>query len=259
LRILFTIIVLAATSIFVFSAYALDTEIIVGLWLLDENEGIVVGDSSGNGHNGDIVGNLKWGEGKFGSSLEFPGGYVSIPHSDALSLSTFSITAWVKLADPGTYQALVEKGAVAGDVRNYYLAVTPEGILYGGFKGTNGWNCCVADIVTDGRWHHLAVTYDMEDTLTYIDGKAYSEISDGVKGGIDPLQNEAPVTFGVTNTAGGEATQGFIDEVGIFNAALSADDVKAIMTSGLLQAVLAVGPSGKLAATWGSIRSETNP
>ena len=76
----------------------------------------------------------------------------------------------------------------------------------------------------------------------------------GEEGGIDPLQNDAPVTFGVTNTAGGEPAQGIIDEVGIFNDALSEADVMNIMRNGLAQAALAVEFTGKLTATWGSIR-----
>ena len=249
------IIVCVAISMFALSAYAIDPETVVGIWLLDESEGTVVEDSSGNGHDGEIVGSLGWVEGKSNSALEFPGGYVSIPHSDALTLTTFSITAWVRLVDVGAYQALVEKGALAGDVRNYYLAVTPDGLLYGGFKGANGWNSCVAEMVVDEQWHHVAVTYDMESILTYVDGASSSEITLGEEGGIDPLQNDAPVTFGVTNTGGGEPAQGIIDEVAIFNDALSEADVKNIMKNGLQQAVFSVEPSEKLAATWGGIRS----
>jgi len=260
MRSLITIIALVTISTFALSSYAvIDPETVVGVWLLDENEGNAVEDSSGNGHAGEIVGDLKWGEGKSGSALEFPGGYVSIPHDDALSLVKFSISAWVKLVDVGTYQALVEKGAVAGDVRNYYLAVTPEGLLYGGFKGDNGWNSCIADPIVDEEWRHVAVTYNMEDLLTYVDGVSFAEIGLGEEGGIDPLQNDAPVTFGVTNTNGGEPAQGMIDEVAIFNDALSEADVLNIMRNGIQQAVLSVEPSEKLAVTWGSIRRERTP
>lgn len=252
-----TIIAFIAISTFVFSGYAMNPKIIVGIWLLDENTGNVVEDSSENGHNGEIQGDIKWANGKFGSALEFPGGggsYVLIPHDDSLSLITFSITAWVNLVDVGAYQALVEKGQVDGDVRNYYLAVTPDGLLYGGFKGDNGWNSCIAEKVTDEKWHHVAVTYDKNKILTYVDGDSFSEISIGVEGGLEPLQNTAPVTMGATNTNGGEPAQGIIDEVGIFNDALTADDVKSIMKNGFEQAVLAVESSGKLAVTWGSIK-----
>jgi len=239
------------------SSYALDSQMICGIWLFDEGKGNVVEDSSGNGFSGELKGDLKWVKGKFGNALEFSGAagsYVLIPHNDALSLKTFSVTAWISVVSKNAYQALVEKGEVQGDVRNYYLAITAENQLYGGFKGDNGWNSCIADNVADEKWHHTAVTYDGKKTLTYIDGKSFSKMAIGVEGGIDPLQNEAGITIGATNINGGEPVQGIIDEVGIFNNALSEADVKAIMQKGLSQAALMVESSGKIASAWGSIK-----
>lgn len=76
----------------------------------------------------------------------------------------------------------------------------------------------------------------------------------GSEGGIDPLQNEADVTFGATNVSGTEPVQGIIDEIGIFNQALSEADIKSIMQNGLERAALSVKPIGKLATVWGNIK-----
>jgi hypothetical protein len=57
----------------------------------------------------------------------------------------------------------------------------------------------------------------MSKILVYLDGKQFTKVSIGVEGGIDPLQNTAPVTIGVTNINGGEPASGIIDEVGIFS------------------------------------------
>ena len=46
---------------------------------------------------------------------------------------------------------------------------------------------------------------------------------------------------------------GIIDEVAIFNVALTEDDIKYIMAEGL-GIILAVSPSGKLATTWGNLK-----
>lgn len=242
---------------FAFSSYGIEPDSILGIWLLDENNGNVIKDSSGNGHNGEITGALQWAKGKYGSALEFSGqtgNYATIPHDDALSVKTFTVTAWVNLVNRGAYQALVEKSVVDNDVRNFYLAVTPEGVLYGGFKGNNSWNSILGDIVAEEKWHHAAVSYDMKKILVYLDGKAYDKIAIGVEGGVDPLQNEGPITIGATNTGGGEPAQGIIDEVGVFNKGLTADEIKSIMNSGLEQSVLSVESSSKLATAWGRIK-----
>lgn len=48
-----------------------------------------------------------------------------------------------------------------------------------------------------------------------------------------------------------------VDEVGLFNVALTKDDIKNIVTKGLSRAlgITAVSPTGKLAQTWGSIKA----
>jgi hypothetical protein len=51
----------------------IDKNSIVGIWLFEEAKGEVAIDSSGNGHDGQILGNIKRVNGKFGKGLEFPG------------------------------------------------------------------------------------------------------------------------------------------------------------------------------------------
>ena len=51
---------------------------------------------------------------------------------------------------------------------------------------------------------------------------------------------------------------GIIDEVAIFNVALTEKNIQTVMESGLQKIIsgqLAVGPSGKLTTFWGKIRS----
>jgi len=242
-----------AIGIFALTGYAIEPEIIVGMWLFDENEGNVVEDLSGNDHQGEILGSVERVKGKFGSALEFPGkgdSYVLIPHDDAFNLTTFSITAWVNLKDKGAYHGLVEK--VEGGTRNFYMAISPTGnAFYGGFRANNAWNNAKAKTqVLDENWYHLAVTYDQKSIRSYVDGVQEDENPLDLQ----PELNNGPVTIGCTGTGGAEPALGLIDEVGIFNDALTAADVKDIMKNGLERAVLALESAGKLAATWGSIK-----
>ena len=59
------------------SSAAIDQASIAGIWLFDEGDGQ---DASENGNDGELVGDIKEVEGKFGKALEFPGtegNYVS--------------------------------------------------------------------------------------------------------------------------------------------------------------------------------------
>ena len=52
--------------------------------------------------------------------------------------------------------------------------------------------------------------------------------------------------------------EGIIDDVAIFNVALSEDDVKDIMDQGVGMAagILSVSPKGRLASVWGDIKTK---
>ena len=52
---------------------AFDEKDIAGMWTFEEGKGKVVEDLSGNGTDGEFVGDLKWAKGKFGGGLEFNG------------------------------------------------------------------------------------------------------------------------------------------------------------------------------------------
>ena len=51
----------------------LDEDSIAGMWTFEEGKGKTVKDLSGNGSDGEFVGDLKWAKGKFGGGLEFNG------------------------------------------------------------------------------------------------------------------------------------------------------------------------------------------
>jgi hypothetical protein len=66
---------------------------------------------------------------------------------------------------------------------------------------------------------------------------------------------DAPFTIGA-QPGGGGPLLGIIDEVSLFNVGLADADVKRIYTDGLKTLISPVEPNGKLAATWGAIRSK---
>lgn len=84
----------------------------------------------------------------------------------------------------------------------------------------------------------------------YVDGEVtYSEESGNP---VAPAQNTSAVTIG---TWGGEAWTGSVDEVRLWDRALSADEIKASMDQDATSFLTPVEPQGKLATTWGNIKS----
>jgi hypothetical protein len=235
----------------------IDPGTVVGVWLFDEEEeDITLGDSSGNGHDGEIREGIKWVKGKFGNALEFPGldpSYVSIPHEESLSVTTFTITAWVNMEMvPDRYPVVAAKFGTL--VRNYGIAINKNSeVPYLQFHVGGNYNEFRATTkVTDKQWHHVAAAYDNEFVRFYVDGILEAEMA--FNG--EPDANDAPLTIG--GGPGTSPARGTIDEVGLFNAGLTADEINEIMTNGLEKALgrTAVSVSGRLAATWAKIKAQ---
>ena len=237
--------------LFAASAYAVDLNAVVGIWLFDGEGGK---DSSGNGRDGEIIGDVKTVDGKFGSALEFPGidsNYVRIQHKDSLNLETWTITAWVKLRNTGQYGTIVGKQrALMPQVRNYLMGLRDTGVLWVSFtQGEGAYKTTDSEtIIPDETWHHVAATYDGKSTLVYVDGILEAE----KEWGGDPDTHEGDVAIGAL-TSGEWPIPGIIDEVGLFSEALSETEINDLMANGL-QSVLAVEPANKLAASWGCIK-----
>ena len=233
-------------------AYAdIDPGSIVGMWLFDEGEGEIAADSSGNGYDGTLNGPI-WVDGLLNKALEYDStdDYVEIPHHEGLSLTTFTIAAWVKLKPSGAWQAIVHKqGAGGNSDRNYVLNInnTVESVSLEFASGGANQRLDGATPVTDDQWHHLAVTYDGTDSRIYFDG-----ILDAEAPSPPPDANEAPVRFGKAGGSGAARANGIIDEVIILNMAYSEVEITALMEG--LALLTPVVPRGKLPVLWGQIK-----
>lgn len=234
---------------------AFELESVVAYWLFEEEDELP--DSSGNGHNGSFTGGgIKSVEGKFGDALEFTGGSkVIVPHSEELSLSTYTLMAWISVPSPSGYQLIVGKDG--WPVRNYTMFVAGSGALHHALNAPGApappdgdpgeWYFDTQKTVTGGDWRHVAITYDKSKLKSYIDGELEAEADFD----FDPAQSEIDVEIG-------RDFRGIIDEVLIANEAFSEEDIRQAMEMGLEEFITrkaAVSASGKLVSTWGAIRS----
>jgi len=240
------------------SSYAeIDPASVVGIWLLDEDGGTQVADSSDNGHVGEIKGSVNWVQGKLGSALEFPGtsgNLVSIPPTPELDLFTFTIVAWYKGEDTGSWQYLVSK-EIPHNSRNYSIGVNQgTGVMTTQITvGAEQWKTAAGTtVLTDGEWHHMAGTYDGAFIQSWVNGVMEGQI--GEQGEPDQPGGE-PLRIGAVN---GIPVKGIIDEIALFSVALEEEDIQDIMNNGLENAlqIIAVKSAEKLAATWASIKKQ---
>lgn len=215
----------------------------------DEGTGDTVEDLSGTGNDGTIHGATWVKEGKINSALSFEGNnYVEVPHSETLSITKeITIMAWTYMNEGSSGElAIVSKGQWAANDLPYELTETPGDVIYWQFYDNAGRDSCNPSAPAVGEWHHIAGTYDGESFFCYVDGELKKEWA--YKG--EMPENEASVTIGKRSKAEECFFNGMIDEVAIYNRALSEEEVKEAM-EGIASAI---ETEGKLATSWGNIK-----
>ena len=267
----FTAIMVAALSFAVVtvSHAAFDEGDIAGMWTFEEGKGKVVKDLSGNGTDGEFVGDLKWAKGKFGGGLEFDGAdtWVKLGTKDedktlaALDFKDsdgFSIHSWVYAAEDPTGKCVIWKGLGCSTWSQFLLGTgaheNGENSTQAAFhiRIANGGAKLevLGDELPTKEWVHLVGTWDGAQLHVYVNGKLQN--SEDAKG--PPWASPEEVYIGADPGCGKRCQwNGIIDEVVIFDVTLTDDDV--VKLGAGIEGALAVEAAGKIATTWGSLKS----
>ncbi len=221
---------------------------LVGWWKLDDAMGSTAIDSSGNGNTGTLMGGPTWGAGEIGGALGFAGDasgqFVDVPDAAVLQLAgSWTVATWVNLTAlpaAGDYDTLVAK-STAGGFANYNLLVDNGHVNAGmgwmiAYNGNGVGACGIANAESPsppslGTWTHLASVYDeTAQTLTlYVDGAAVA-VSDETDCAPAQTGGGEDLTLGTEYGGGVTMLAGVLDDVHVYNRALSAAEITQVMT-----------------------------
>jgi hypothetical protein len=217
----------------------------VGWWKMDENTGILAHDVSEYRNDGTLTNGPVWNQGKFGSSVTLDGIDDSILISGttvyAQKNAAFSASAWVNLTEFNVNYPTILR-LRSDDTEPWFIIFSNQAGLLGLSVGNAGsfvpikTNTPAATLT--GRWHHVAVSYNglgpgtMANFSLYLDGvlqtnvagSPYASQSQGSSIGYDHSGNE---------------WKGTIDDVRIYNYALTSSQVRMILNNG---AAIRYGP-----------------
>lgn len=224
----------------------IDPQTIVGEWHFNEGSGKTAKDSSGNGNDGELMNDPGWTGGKAGKALAFDGKDDFVDMSEiTLDSTAITITAWIKGPFLGTGDEAVAYGG--GDVGGSFILRTPGGNALQVWVSNGAAAYFFASpegTISPEGWMHVAATAKGNEFKIYIDGVLKAE---GSQAGYEVAKSES---FMVGKTRNRDRSfKGTIDEVALFNVALTQADVKSVF------AAAAVSPTGKLATTWSSIKN----
>ncbi len=233
---------------------------LTGLWLFDEGSGNLAADSSDSALDATIEGNPSWVNGVFGSGLELDGvdAYVEVPaHVNPTDAITVSL--WVKsMTDTWNQHGwMVEKRNAYiihpnADTKNVSWPICNNGC----WNKPGGWRDGEVGPNDITEWHLYTTTFDSAtgEWNIYIDGIAESSMTINQ----DPIDaDDGPLYIGRDTCCDGRFGNAVIDEVAIFNVALSADEIQLMMDKGLSAMLLTpVEPEGKLSTTWANVKQQ---
>jgi len=196
---------------------------IVSYWKFDEGSGLIAYDSAGS--NDGVVFGSQWVSAQLGGALDFDGvnDYVEVSDSASLDITgQIAVVAWIKRDVTGVRHDIVAKHTGTTPYYGFHLTIGPANNVGLGLTISNSWEQSTAGYIGSGAWHHIAGTYDGTEMRTYIDGELVG--SNTVVGSI--ATNGRNLYIGRTDpTHGGNFVDGMIDDVRIYNRALSASEV----------------------------------
>jgi hypothetical protein len=230
---------------------------LLGWWKLDEKSGNIAYDSSIYGNHGNLIqtdgtpiGVPQWVYGYAGGALWLDGvdDYVEVPHSETLWPDTeVTLMAWIntprytgaEASAWSNYQAIITKG---NDPRMCSLYITTDddgrGVLHLSVGETFTGSTSIASVPLN-EWVHVCAEVINGGHLYYFNGEPSNPADEAGQGSVIAYGEEA---LRIGNAPENNSFLGKIDDVRIYNGALSQEEIQLIMISGLSSAATLPNP-----------------
>ena len=210
---------------------------LVAAYNFNEGAGSTVTDRTGLGHAGTIAGATWTTQGRFGGALTFDGvnDWVTVADANDLDFTAgMTLEAWVypTAMGNGSWRTVLLKERPGGETYNLYAHAT-------NVTATYVVRAAQPSVPLDARgpsplavntWTHLAATYDGSTLRLYVNG---TEV--GTRTVAGPLLTSSGVLRLGGNSVWGEYFSGRLDEIRIYNRALTTAEIQANMTTPVQQ------------------------
>src|SRR3989344_650953 len=204
---------------------------LVALYTLDGN----ANDSAG-GNNGTSVGGLTYTGGKIGQAISLGGSdYIDAGSGLDMGSRDFSLSAWFKTSDIAN--TIAGKGGTYALGKRYFVGVSSD--CGGKIKGEIDDDSvkkfvCSSAALNDNTWHHVTLVREGTSLRLYEDGQQNTAPTDIT--GYGSLTSSRPFTIGsLFNESSGAQSDfltGSVDDVRVYNRALSASEVSEVYALG---------------------------
>ncbi len=200
---------------------------LVAAFGFDQGTGGTLLDSSGNALHGTISG-AAWAAGRTGGALRFDGvnDWVTVNDHTLLDITRMTLSAWVRPSVNTPWTTVIMKETPGG--LGYALYANDDASRPAGYVQIGGVDRPVTGTaaVSTAAWTHLAVTYDGANMRMYVNGALVRTVAQTGT----PVASAEPLRIG-GNASWGEYFTGLIDDVRIYNRALTQAEVQGDMNT----------------------------
>jgi hypothetical protein len=185
-------------------------------------------------NNGTLQGGATFAGGEVGQAFSFSsnGDEVLVPHNANQNTGAqITVDAWIRPTSFNGNASIINKRTV-GNAEGYSLETNPSGGLYfeittpgGVFRGGTSGS---TSVLSANVWQHVSATYDGSTVTVYVNGSPVGS-SGSANGAINAVT--ADLVIG-KNIVTGASFPGLIDEVELFDRALSQSEIQAIFNAG---------------------------
>ena len=203
-------------------------------------------DSSGNGNNATPASGMSaptYSVGEVGQTFTVNGGlfnslqFALIPDSAALRPQSVTIEGWGKLTSVDNAAPTFFSKALGSGNSDSYVVWYQSGTLHGAICNNGGCAQLNAPSFSLNVWHHIALTFDdpggaaTKTIVLYIDGVAAAS---GTTNGVIGYDTHAALIGGdFDNESIRFGWTGGLDEITLYNRALSAAEIQSINNAGI--------------------------
>jgi hypothetical protein len=224
---------------------------LVGYWSFNEGTSTIAGDFSGNGNHGTLqsfanppTATSGWGNGKFGHALNFDGADdgVNVGKNPSINdLPSMTISAWVKARSlgEGSVGRIIDKSNSTGYAFWISSTASTNNISFLANFATPMIRRSSSNAIIFNEWRHVVVTWDgsftAANTHLYVNGveTGYAVTTNGSGGYVSDANDN--LVIGNDSPSPVSTFDGLIDEVRVYNRALSASEVTALYSSGAVR------------------------
>jgi len=199
-------------------------------WYTFDDSSDVGKDSSGNNHNGANNGVQYQADGVVGGCSYYAGSgqFISVPDHDDLDLTTLTVSYWLKVPSIDyisgknrTFGKYLNSGGYRRGWIEYLHPDNAISVAVGqGYESEN--RVLTKENVNATNWVHVAHTITSYTSKLYVNGELCDSNSWVIP---SVLTNEAPLTLGGYEASGWAWLLGWLDEVKIWNRALSSEEI----------------------------------